>query len=282
MVSKQKTDRTEDELKLNLNSLTLVADDDIQDSDTVMEDYEEETSFRIEDIPITMELPHRRFNAALAVGMDDKLYIYGGTYENPGRAEMTIDDFHVIDLGKLDGVRELWNRTIIKAGEIETDEEDSTDEDDSDDDQKMEDLDNNGTTLKPKEEEIKMDIDVQSKDQENATGTASTDELEDVPTGSTATATTIPSSSTATTILNPKFPTPLPFESIKSFYDRTAKEWIVLVGDRSKAGRRGAFIKAEGYWWECREEIREIEERMEESGVKEVVAVQFDKREKRR
>ena len=123
MTSKQKADRTEDELKANLHSLSLMTpDDDIQDMP--MED--EETSFKIEDIPITMDLPARRFNAALAVGMDDKLYIYGGTYENPGRGEMTIDDFHVIDLGKLDGVRELWNRTTFKVDG----EEDGTEDED--------------------------------------------------------------------------------------------------------------------------------------------------------
>ena len=275
MTSKAKTDRTEDELKANLHSLSLMTpDDDIQDM--LMED--EESSFKIEDIPIIMDLPACRFNAALAVGMDDKLYIYGGTYENPGRGEMTIDDFHVIDLGKLDGVRELWNRTTFKVdGEEDGTEDEATDSgsDYSDNDEEMEDLNNNGSTNKKEEQQQQMDLDIQSKE---TTGTTSTTGAADDDDGTTPTT----ASAEITTSFNPKYPAPLPFESIKSYYDRTAREWILLMADGSKAGRRGAFVKAEGYWWECREEIREIEERMEESGVKEVVSVQFDKREKRR
>ena len=271
VISKQKTDRTEDELKANLHSLSLVTpDDDIQD--IPMED--EEISFKLEDIPITMDLPACRFNAALAVGMDDKLYIYGGTYENPGRGEMTIDDFHVIDLGKLDGVRELWDRTTFKVeGEDDGSEGETTDSssDTSDNDEKMEDLNDNGSANQTEKDQQQMDIDIPSKE----AGTTSTTGADDDGTPTTAT-------EEITTSFNPKYPAPLPFESIKSYYDRTGKQWIILVADGSKAGRREAFVKAEGYWWECREEIREIEERMEESGVKEVVSVQFDKREKRR
>jgi Domain of unknown function (DUF4110) len=263
--AKQKADRAEDELKANLYSLTIAPDDAIQESDVRKPlEEEEEDSFRMEDIPIKMELPARRFNAALAVGIDDKLYIYGGTYENPGRGEMTLDDFHVIDLGKLDGVRELWNRTTTKAGEDEDSSTDDDNESDTDDDQEMEDINDNENPVREQEE--KMDIDIPSQETV-ASGTAAVDTA---------------ATSEATTTFNPKYPQPLPFESLKSFYDRTAKEWILLNTDRSKAARREAFIKAEGYWWECREEIREIEERMEESGVKEVVAGQLDRKEKRR
>src|ERR1700721_1058618 len=121
--TKQRAGRAEDELKANLNALSLVLDNDIEMEDTPEE--EEETTFRQEDIPVSLELPQKRFNAALAVGLDDKLYIYGGTYEIPGRGEVTLDDFYVIDLGKLDGVRQLWNRTIIE--EEESDEDDDED-----------------------------------------------------------------------------------------------------------------------------------------------------------
>ena len=145
----------------------------------------------------------------------------------------------------------------------------------SDNDEEMEDLNNNGSTNKKKEEQQQqqMDIDIPSKETADTTSTTGADDD-----GTTPTATT----EEITTSFNPKYPAPLPFESIKSYYDRTGREWILLIADGSKAGRREAFVKAEGYWWECREEIREIEERMEESGVKEVVSVQFDKREKRR
>lgn len=252
VVSRQKTERTEDELKANLNALTISPENDVEVPDIHME--EEEPTFRIEDIPITMELPHKRFNAMLAVGMDDKLYIYGGTYENPGRKEVTLDDFHVIDLGRLDGVRQLWSRTII---DNESDDEEEDEEDDEDEGEEMEEIDD---TRESEEVEEEMQTD--------APATSSEPIVESI--------------EESTSSFNPKYPQPLPFETLKSYYDRTAKDWLVLTTDKSKAGRRQAFIKAEGYWWECREEIREMEEQMEESGVKEVVVAQLDRKEKRR
>ena len=53
-----------------------------------------------------------------------------------------------------------------------------------------------------------------------------------------------------------------------------------FISERSKAARREAFVKAEGYWWECGEEVREIES-TEESGVEVVIAI-ADRKEKRR
>jgi hypothetical protein len=198
-----------------------------------------------------MELPQKRFNATLAVGMDDKLYIYGGTYEAPGRREVTIDDFHVIDLGKLDGVRQLWSRTVIE--EESEDEEEDDDEDDEDEDMPDED-----EPSEPQEMQV------------------------DTPTPSATPVAELEATEETKSSFNPSFPQPLPFETLKAYYDRTAKEWLVLTTDKSKAGRREAFIKAEGYWWECREEIREMEEQMEESGVQEVVVAKADRKEKRR
>jgi hypothetical protein len=239
-------------LKANLNSLTITPEDEVQTPDVQME--EEEATFRIEDIPITMELPHKRFNAMLAVGMDDKLYIYGGTFENPGRKEVTLDDFHVIDLGRLDGVRQLWSRTVI---ETESDDEDDEEDEEDDDEEMQEDGESREETEDVAEE---MQVDVPPAAPEPI----------------------VESTEESTSSFNPKYPQPLPFETLKLYYDRTAKEWLVLAADKSKAGRRQAFIRAEGYWWECREEIREMEEQMEESGVKEVVVAQLDRKEKRR
>lgn len=60
------------------------------------------------EMPVTMELPHPRFNAQLAV-QDDVLYIYGGTFEK-GDREFTFDDMYAIDLGKMDGCKEVFSR----------------------------------------------------------------------------------------------------------------------------------------------------------------------------
>ena len=56
------------------------------------------------------EMPHPRFNGQLTV-QDDVLYIYGGTFER-GDREFTFDEMWSIDLGKLDGVREIFRRDL--------------------------------------------------------------------------------------------------------------------------------------------------------------------------
>lgn len=72
------------------------------------EDKEDETP--VKEMPVTMEPPHIRFNAQLAV-QNDVLYIYGGTFEKADR-EFTFDDLYAIDLDKLDGCKEVFNRPV--------------------------------------------------------------------------------------------------------------------------------------------------------------------------
>lgn len=59
------------------------------------------------EMPVTMEPPHARFNAQLAV-QDDVLYIYGGTFEK-GDREFTFDDLYAIDLVKLSGCKQIFS-----------------------------------------------------------------------------------------------------------------------------------------------------------------------------
>ena len=63
---------------------------------------------QVREMPVSMEFPHLRFNAQLAV-QNDVLYIYGGTFEK-GDREFTLDDLYAIDLDKLDGCKEVFNR----------------------------------------------------------------------------------------------------------------------------------------------------------------------------
>jgi hypothetical protein len=236
-------------LKANLDALRLKPDEDLETTETAIVVEDEEVTFRIDDLPSSMELPQRRLNAALAVGLDDKLYIYGGTFEVSGKGETTLDDFHVIDLGKLDGVRLLWNRTVIE--EEESDEDEDEDEEMSDEAEEAE----------PSVPEA-MEVDTPAAPTQVEPSSEPVEETK--------------------SSFNPSYPQPIPFETLKAYYDRTAKEWIALALDKSKAGRREAFVKAEGYWWECREEIREMEEQMEESGVTQVTVAQLDRKDKRR
>lgn len=71
---------------------------------------EEEEKKVVREMPVSMEFPHPRFNALLAV-QDDVLYIYGGTFEK-GDREFTFDDLYAVDLGKLDGCKEVFNRPV--------------------------------------------------------------------------------------------------------------------------------------------------------------------------
>ncbi len=61
-------------------------------------------------MPVSMEYPHPRFNAKLAV-QDDVLYIYGGTFEK-GDREFMFDDLYAIDLSKMDGCKQIFSRPV--------------------------------------------------------------------------------------------------------------------------------------------------------------------------
>ena len=68
----------------------------------------EELTKPVREMPVSMEYPSPRFNALLAV-QEDTLYIYGGTFEAKDR-EYTFDDLHAIDLGKMNGCKEIFKR----------------------------------------------------------------------------------------------------------------------------------------------------------------------------
>lgn len=76
------------------------------------EENNEEDSKPAREMPVSMELPHPRFNAQLTV-QDDVLYIYGGTFEK-GDREFTFDDLYAIDLGKTDGCKEIFSRVYAE------------------------------------------------------------------------------------------------------------------------------------------------------------------------
>lgn len=168
-VSEQRVSRrgraqaNEEELLRQLAALqagtSLENADDIELEKMLEEPEEEEKPAR--EMPVTMEPPHMRFNAQLTV-QNDVLYIYGGTYEK-GDREFTFDDLYAIDLVKLDGYKEIFNKPvddwivsvgkmllcegtnddvltkIFQESEDEDDEDDEDDEEDEDDDDEDED-----------------------------------------------------------------------------------------------------------------------------------------------
>ncbi len=103
---------TEEELLKQLAALqagTSLDDADAMDID-LKTDEPEEPEKPVREMPVSMEFPHLRFNAQLTV-QDDMLYIYGGTFEKEDR-EFTFDDLYAVDLGKMDGCREIFSREV--------------------------------------------------------------------------------------------------------------------------------------------------------------------------
>lgn len=128
--------------------------DDIELEKMLEEPEEEEKPAR--EMPVSMEPPHMRFNAQLTV-QNDVLYIYGGTFEK-GDREFTFDDLYAIDLVKLDGYKEIFNKPVedwivsdremllcVKLNDVltkanqESEDEDDEDEEDDEEDEDEED-----------------------------------------------------------------------------------------------------------------------------------------------
>lgn len=227
-----------------------------------------------EDLPtksakeLIMEMPHPRFNAQLAV-QDDVLYIFGGTFEN-GDREYTFDEMWAIDLGKLDGVKEIYKRDLENwegsdAEDSEEDDEEDEEEDEDDGDTRM-----GGT----------------SPDHPGPSELEFAEAQDTIPTSNIGlVASPFPETeSDADSSLSDSRPHPRPFENLRDFFTRTSNAWqdILLeevkkkeeAANRSiKKLRKQAFDMAEGKWWDCREEIRALEDEQEEAGIGEVVSL---------
>ncbi|KIV95138.1 hypothetical protein PV10_02823 [Exophiala mesophila] len=274
----------EEELLRNLAALqtkgSISAADEIQldrDAGDEQRQVEEDEPSKRELI-VRFEMPHNRFNAQLTV-QDDVLYIYGGTLEKRD-IEITFTDLYSIDLGKLDGVREQfyiepinWNVTTTQDSDEEMDDDDDDDDDDD-------------------EDEDNSDEDMDEKDAINS------DKMYvDTPPSSVAGSTTAAAGASAmvvetepeTSAKQDSRPFPRAFESLREFYARTSEDWQRLVMETPIAARSGgvglssgadqsvkeirkmAFDMAEERWWDCREEVRVLEDEQEAAGIGEVV-----------
>ena len=223
-----------------------------------------------------MEFPHPRFNAQLTV-QDDVLYIYGGTYEK-GDREFTFDEMYALDLGKLDGVKQLFRRE--PENWFGSDDEDSEDDGSADDGEDGEDEDEEG--------DIKM-ADEKSLHSKSTRKRKETDVVEDASeTASVATSTTFddtPDNGTFVTGPDDNLPHPRPFESRRDFFKRTGNDWqgALMTSLRWKGTqpetlsvkeiKAKAFEMSEEKWWDCREEITALEDEQEAAGIGEVVTL---------
>ncbi|KAK1143318.1 Kelch repeat-containing protein 3 [Aspergillus melleus] len=260
--SRDRSKADEEELLQNLKALEAKGginnqDDDEMDLSTPKQD--EEPAQPEKPSVVRFEMPHRRFNAHLAV-QDDTLFIFGGTFEK-GDREFTFNDMYSIDLVKLDGVKEIFYNEPENwhlLNEAESDDE--MDEDDEEDDEE--------------EEEDEMSVDNASPAPTEVTVPSVTQEMEQLeveePEGEPS--------------VQDSRPLPRPFESLREFFSRTSEEWqkILLETLREKGLaaeknikelRKDAFNIAEERWWDSREEIMALEDEQEASGIGEVVSI---------
>ncbi|KAI9877364.1 MAG: hypothetical protein M1830_004125 [Pleopsidium flavum] len=260
----------EEELLRNLAALESKGSIlDADDMDVVKAAEEEEALPTSPGKALTMEMPHPRFNAQLAV-QDDVLYIFGGTFEK-GDREYTFDEMWAIDLGKLDGVKEIYKRDLENwegSDAEESEEEDGEDfeeDDEADGDTRM-----GGTS--PDHQSLS---EPEVAEVQDTTPDFNTDFI------ASAFVETEPDADSS---LSDSRPHPRPFEHLRDFFARTSNAWqgILLeeikktdsAASRSiKELRKQAFDLAEGKWWDCREEIRALEDEQEEAGIGEVVSL---------
>ena len=248
----------EEELLANLKALEEKAGNITLDESFELVKKEEDEEPELPEKPRLYEFPHPRFNATLAV-QADTLFIYGGTYEKMDR-EITFDELWSVNLNHLDGVVEIFKRD--SEDWLGSDEEgDSEDEEDEDEDDWSE--------VEPEDSGLLSPV-----------STAPTT-LPSTPTPSEDDIGTTEEISALTDTL----PHPRPFESLREFYARTSEQWQNLVIEElAKEGTKGAehtpkelkkraFDMSEEKWWDCREEIRALEDEQEAAGIGEVVSL---------
>jgi hypothetical protein len=165
-----------------------------------------------------------------------------------------------IDLGKMDGVKEIFYREPENWNLL--DEEDSDEDmDDDDEDDEDDDMD--------EEEGDSMAIDTPPAE---ATVPSVTQEMEQLEV-----------EEQEPTVEDSR-PLPRPFESLREFFSRTADDWQqigiealtmkgLVEGKTIKELRKAAFEMAEEKWWDSREEIMALEDEQEEAGIGEVVSM---------
>jgi hypothetical protein len=241
-----------------------------------IEQPEDEPERQLPTKEMMMEFPHPRFNAQMTV-QDDTLYIYGGTFEK-GDREHTFDEMYALDLGKLDGVKQLFRRE--PENWLGSDDEDSEDEDSANDEEDDEDEDEDGDINMPDEKPLHSESTRKRKE---------TAALEDASeTASAVTSSTFddtPDDATIAIEADDNLPHPRPFESRRDFFTRTGNEWqeVLMTSLRWKGIqpetlsvkeiKTKAFEMSEEKWWDCREEITALEDEQEAAGIGEVVTL---------
>ena len=269
----------EDELLRNLAALETGKSLDFADEMDIEKPKNVSDEPQLPTKEVLMEFPHPRFNAQLAV-QDDVLYIYGGTFDK-GDREFIFDEMYAIDLGKLDGVKQIFRR---KPENWEgSDEEESDDDDGSDEDDEDEEEDEEGDVKMTDEKPLHTESTRKSKRKEKLT--AAFDEASETSSAQSTAFDDTPDNATTATSADDNLPHPRPFESRRDFFQRSGNEWqeALMTSLRWKGIqpeslsvkeiKTKAFEMSEEKWWDCREEITALEDEQEAAGIGEVVTL---------
>ncbi|KAL8736660.1 MAG: hypothetical protein Q9166_000026 [cf. Caloplaca sp. 2 TL-2023] len=252
-----------DEEELLRNLAALEAKGSLDAVDTTMEPESEDPDIvPVRPVkPTLFAMPHPRFNTQLAV-QGDVLYIFGGTYEH-GDREYTFDEMWAIDLGKLDGVQEIYKRELDNWQGSENDSSaTASDDDDKESDDEDTDDGNAGVPLPTGDGEAQPE----TKDPV-ILGIPDVVDM-DMP----------------DVVIADTRPHPRPFENLRDFFARTSTAWQDIILGRMRSGdpstnhsvkelRKSAFNQAESMWWDCREEITALEDEQEAAGIGDIVSI---------
>ncbi|TVY87302.1 Kelch repeat-containing protein [Lachnellula willkommii] len=270
----------EDELLRNLAALqTGKSLADAEDMEVEKPKGEDVNASELPTKEVLMEFPHPRFNAQLTV-QDDVLYVYGGTYEK-GDREFTFDEMYAVDLGKLDGVKQIFRRE--PANWLGSDDEDDSEDDEDEEEDSEEDEDEEGDVKMADEKPLYTESTRKAKRKDKAA--AVDDAASEVSTPTSSVFDDTPDDATDATAPEDNLPHPRPFESRRDFFQRTGNEWqeVLMQALRWKSIqpetlsvkeiKTRAFEMSEEKWWDCREEITALEDEQEAAGIGEVVTL---------
>lgn len=237
--------KNEDDLQQNLSQILKTLninvdemlesdeeDGDVERRPPKAESGDEEDQVSKKEYEVVGQLPHPRFNSALAV-VNDQLFIFGGLWEDQHDREYAFDSFYSIDLGKLDGLTKYWEDLGLDKP-IGSDDEESDEDDDE---------------QEPGYEEEELEAYVpDSEDEEEVKEEEEADPDQ-----------------------RPWLPHPKPFETLHQFYKGNVEafvEWALKQAPkaRGKDLRRHAFELAESRFWERREALRTAEDQFDEMG----------------
>jgi hypothetical protein len=190
---------------------------------------------------------------------------------------------YAIDLGKLDGVKQIFHRepdNWLGSDDEDSEEEDGSDEDDEGEDEDEED--EEGDVKMSDEKPLHTESTRKSKRKDTVVAPGDeASEMASMP----STFDDTPDDATSTTSPDDSFPHPRPFESRRDFFQRTGNEWqeALMASLRWKGIqpetlsvkeiKTRAFEMSEEKWWDCREEITALEDEQEAAGIGEVVTL---------